>query len=103
MLGRFSRHKNGLRIKPAVLGMDDGISESAIVQGAVGPDYGPRAHHRNGHGIVPVPAHCGKEVEVMKDGRRGFAAPSSVPPKRRPENGRQASLPTQRQNQNLWE
>jgi len=31
------------------------FSESEIVQ-AAGPDHGPGVHHRDGHGIVPLPA-----------------------------------------------
>ena len=60
--------------------MDRGVPESTIVQGVIGPDHGPRAHHRNGHGIVPLPAHCGKEKESL----RGVEVVSSF--RRHPEN-----------------
>ena len=54
--------------EPAILGMDDRVSESAIVQGAAGPDHGPGAHHRNRHGIVSLPAHGGKAEENLSRG-----------------------------------
>src|SRR4051812_44351756 len=60
------RHK-----EPTVLGVDHGVSESALVQSVVGPDYGSRAHHRNGHGILPLPAHGGKEEESLIGLSRG--------------------------------
>ena len=68
----------------AVLGMDDGVSESAIVQSAVGPDHGPGAHHRDGNRIVPLPAHDGKEEESLS----GMSWHQEVR-RRRPENKNQ--------------
>ena len=48
------------------IGMDDGVSEPAAVQGALGPDHGSGAQHRNGHGVIPLPADDGEEEEAMR-------------------------------------
>ena len=68
-------HKTRLRIKLAVFRMDDGFSESAIVQGVVGPDHRSGAYHRDRDGVVPVPADDGKEEAEVNAwrGRRGQA------------------------------
>ncbi len=41
------------------------VSESPLVQSALGPHHGPGAHHRDGNRIVPFPAHDGKEEETL--------------------------------------
>ena len=65
VLWPMSPHKNGLRIKPAVFGVDDGVSESAVVQGSIRSHHRPGAHHRDRHGVVSFPAHGGKEEEKL--------------------------------------
>jgi hypothetical protein len=40
-------HKNGLRIKSAVLGVDQGDSECASLQGPGGSHYRSGSHHRD--------------------------------------------------------
>ena len=73
----------------AVLRMDDGVSESATMQGAAGSDHGPGAHYRDRDGIVSLPANDGKEEEEVRRaaGRAVFATPASVTPKRRRPTG----------------
>ena len=52
--------------QPAVLGMDDRVSQSAAVQSAVRPDHGSGPHHRDRHGFVPLQADAGKEEKEVR-------------------------------------
>jgi hypothetical protein len=55
-------------------------------------------------GVVPVPADGRKEEESLSgSGGRGFATPSSLRLNGALKSGRQASLPTERQNRTLGE
>ena len=60
----------------AVLGMDAGVSESAAVQSAAGSHHRPRAHHRDRHGVVSLPAHGGRAAKEKSfvNGRTGRCA-----------------------------
>jgi hypothetical protein len=59
--------------KLTVFRVDDRVSEPKTLQSAVGSNHGSGAHHRDGSGIVSLPAHDGKEEEILKHGRRGRA------------------------------
>ena len=69
-------------------------AESAVVQGAAGPRHRPRAHHRNRHGVVSLPAHGGRKAKeksfVSGPGRASYRAipwpRRPLRPKRGPEN-----------------
>src|SRR6266542_2265625 len=103
LLWSIAPHKNGLRIKSAVLGMDNGVSESPIVQSALGSDHGSGTHYRDGDGVVPLPTNDGKEEEAVSLGRvaRFWPPPASVTPKRRRPTG-VARLHSRRGGQNRY-
>ena len=71
---RAAHHRDD---ESAVLRVDDGVSQSAIMQGAAGSDHGPGAHHRDGNGIVPFPAHDGKEEEALSREKQTRSKPTS--------------------------
>ena len=61
-----------------------------LCKALLGPDHGPGAHYRDGDGVVPLPAHDGKEEETLRRGRRRARA---VWPPRRPFRLNGAALP----------
>src|SRR6266567_6987405 len=58
--------------EPAVLRMDAGVSQSALVQGLAGSNHGPSPHHRNRRRVLPLSQNPGgateKESIVAADG-----------------------------------
>jgi hypothetical protein len=46
------------------------IPESTIVQGAFGSHHGQGTYHQDRDGVVPFPAHDGKEEETLRRARR---------------------------------
>ena len=61
----------------AIFRVDDGVSEPATLQSSVGSDHGSGAHHRDGNGIVPFPAHDGKEEEALSREKQTRSKPTS--------------------------
>src|SRR5208337_2808087 len=70
--------------QPAVFGVDASVSESAAVQGTAGPHHRPRAHHRNRHGIVSLPAHGGRKAKEKSLVTAGTGIGHTTPWPRRP-------------------
>jgi len=64
--------------------MDERVPEPTVVQGAAGSSDGSRAHHRDGHGVLPFSSNGGREGK--EEGRLNPAVAGRTPPvgRRRP-------------------
>jgi hypothetical protein len=66
-------HKVDSALNLPVFGMDDGVPESAAVQGSAGPYQRSGTHHRNRHRLIPIAADDGGEEEALSREEPGFA------------------------------
>ena len=77
LISRFGTNFHFRLISGLENAVDDGVSEPKTLPSVVGPDHGSRAHHRDWNGIVPLPAHDGKEEEALSGGKNN---PAQSPP-----------------------